>query len=580
MKTRKRILAVLLCVVMTFSITHLLVYAESDDKYVGEIVELGSYPQSIVKDDNLIESLNEETVDEFGDTNLAGCTYCNYNGKWYKYEPLKWRIMTVKGDRAILISDKVIDSKPMNVTGTGNKWVNSFLQNWLTTTFKERAFGSLAELFDISVSAPSKANLENPDYGFSSDLDRIATVTDFASAEYAYYYWTTDTWTFGLAYANVVLCESGKFTEYFFQDQTNGVRPMISVNADSLSLEENIYNMGEESYSFGNYGDDDSEGGHCFGMSSTSAFYYLGLLDYPSQTVNTYSLPDNSITRKPICTYMAIQGSYRDKAMVAGGYNYEFHIFKQYNINSDWKEVVNYVKDHSHDGKGDLQIGFRKKGEGGHAINFLRYENVDGQDRIYAYDNNEPGKETYFYKAENGNVYQAVYSTFSGSIDCIALRDMNKYFENAKKYLKKNAVYSSSDAIKIDIAMYSPMDMDSSEVEYYMFELPDDVNEIEIVPLKDNAEFRYMDETYTFGEITENTVGILKLAESDDEEAVTAVEFNVIEDVPDEPDISENCTCSCHKTGFAKFIWSILNFFRKIFGMEQYRYCDCGKKHW
>ena len=71
------------------------------------------------------------------------------------------------------------------------------------------------------------------------------------------------------------------------------------------------------------------------------------------------------------------------------------------NITSDWTEVVNYVKSHAYDDKGSLQIGYRgtyiDKGEvkqAGHAINFLRYSEVGGQPRIYAYDNNFPNGET------------------------------------------------------------------------------------------------------------------------------------------------------------------------------------------
>ena len=41
-----------------------------------------------------------------------------------------------------------------------------------------------------------------------------------------------------------------------------------------------------------------------------------------------------------------------------------------------------------------------------------------------------------------------------------------------------------------------------------------------------------------------------------------------------------NCTCACHKGGFAGFIFKIKVFFWKLFGMNQYRYCDCGKAHW
>ena len=41
-----------------------------------------------------------------------------------------------------------------------------------------------------------------------------------------------------------------------------------------------------------------------------------------------------------------------------------------------------------------------------------------------------------------------------------------------------------------------------------------------------------------------------------------------------------NCSCSCHKGGIFGFFFKIKVFFWKLFGMEQYRYCDCGKAHW
>ena len=48
---------------------------------------------------------------------------------------------------------------------------------------------------------------------------------------------------------------------------------------------------------------------------------------------------------------------------------------------------------------------------------------------------------------------------------------------------------------------------------------------------------------------------------------------------PDAP--STNCGCNCHSSNaFLKFFFDIITFLRQIFGMEQYRYCDCGAAHW
>ena len=44
---------------------------------------------------------------------------------------------------------------------------------------------------------------------------------------------------------------------------------------------------------------------------------------------------------------------------------------------------------------------------------------------------------------------------------------------------------------------------------------------------------------------------------------------------------STACDCNCHSTNaFIKFFFNIGNFFRKLFGMTQYRYCGCGAAHW
>lgn len=40
----------------------------------------------------------------------------------------------------------------------------------------------------------------------------------------------------------------------------------------------------------------------------------------------------------------------------------------------------------------------------------------------------------------------------------------------------------------------------------------------------------------------------------------------------------KNCSCNCHKSGFAGFIWKIINFFNKIFKSNPV--CACGKKHY
>lgn len=276
--------------------------------------------------------------------------------------------------------------------------------------------------------------------------------------------------------------------------------------------ENNVYNLGEETYSFDNYFDGDSSG-HCFGMSVTSSGYYTGELDINSIGIsdckNLYTVELSSTTAAPICHYQSIQGSVRNKAIVAGVKPFVKNYF---DIDADWKDTVNYVKNHNYDNKGTLQVISIVEEEGGHAMNFLYYKNVDGQDRIYVYDNNYPNIETYFYKNSAGEIKQYPKSTFYGSLDSIGLLDVNKYLKNADSVDFTHVIYAYEGEISINGVKGYPMLASSNEKTQYMYEIPANMNEITIKPLVDNAEFTYLDKEYSFGAADDLTTGKLKLA--------------------------------------------------------------------
>lgn len=301
----------------------------------------------------------------------------------------------------------------------------------------------------------------------------------------------------------------------------------------------NIYNLGDETYSFGNYGDSDSFGGHCFGMSITSAGYYNSLIDIGrvggGANTSLYQLSLTNTVKKPICYYQGIQGSYAANAIVAGGSSY---LTGYSDIDSDWPAVVNYVKNHKYDGTGLLQIGFRKNGEGGHAINFLRYESVNGQDRIYAYDNNFPNTETYFYKNSNGAVLQAPLQTFSGSIDCIALRNARTYFSIVGDFNSTHVLYMPKDAAEVLGYTYTLMEGAFPEDEYVMYEIPEDQDKVTIIPNRDYADFIYMDTEYSFGEVTDETRGELKFSTMDETSGGSDASFVIYENKPVTPTVT------------------------------------------
>lgn len=281
-----------------------------------------------------------------------------------------------------------------------------------------------------------------------------------------------------------------------------------------------IYNLGEETYGFKNFYDYCKKEGtfHCFGMSITSAAYYLGLLEGSyigiTATKDLNSLTLSEKLRKPICHYQKRQGDAAKNSIVAGGRSY---LGKPNNVQADWQETINYIKDHKYDGTGLLQISFRYGNKAyGHAVNFLRYEVVNGQERIYIYDNESPTKESYIYKASNGKIAIVGGVNYS-ELTCIALRDVKKYFSLAEKFKFSHAIYAKKDTINVVGAKQSVMDTGDSDVEEVMFEIPDTMTEVEIIPLVENAEFEYLDESYAFGNKIKDTVGVLKLASLNDE---------------------------------------------------------------
>ena len=61
-------------------------------------------------------------------------------------------------------------------------------------------------------------------------------------------------------------------------------------------------------------------------------------------------------------------------------------------------------------------------------------------------------------------------------------------------------------------------------------------------------------------------------------------ELTISVDCPVDPDYEpadgDDCGCSCHGNSFVRFFFKIITMLRKLFGMKQYQYCDCGVAHW
>ncbi|MBQ8163456.1 MAG: InlB B-repeat-containing protein [Clostridia bacterium] len=94
--------------------------------------------------------------------------YYTYTAYWFKYEPIKWTILSDNGDSAFIVSELVIDSQAYDNDGNGG-WSESSVRAWLNDTFYETAFNELQKKIIIETSVDNSSS----SYDTSTTLDYI-----------------------------------------------------------------------------------------------------------------------------------------------------------------------------------------------------------------------------------------------------------------------------------------------------------------------------------------------------------------------------------------------------------------------
>ncbi len=277
----------------------------------------------------------------------------------------------------------------------------------------------------------------------------------------------------------------------------------------------------------------------------------MGLIDKAKIGEDEKSLYDYQETnkvREVIEDYKKIQGTHMLQTEVAGGNNFipssimdakgidmsNPNLISSSIINYDWYCVKNYVRNHLSDGKGNLIIRFSavldvngKKSTFGHVVNFLRFEVVNGQERIYVYDSNLEDKEEYFYKDTDGLIKLSGFPQIN-SVYSIMLCNVNLFntFHVFDIYWssRPSIIFAKTGMVFVEKAIKSLMaEGVQTTTHQIMYELPEDLTEVRIVPLTDHAEFTYMDQVFTIDREDENTIGILKLAETEEDTGTLTV---------------------------------------------------------
>lgn len=346
----KRVLSVILCVVLMLGIAPMLkltvtASAKKITQYSrGDIIEYGWYPQSRVTDSNIIRRLYGSSPDwdewnsywyisqlsagsfmryvdielygqmyrgvrfteyrpyETGKESSMDNTYQDDNGYtpntiyWFKYEPLKWRVLDPS--TGLVLCETIIDSQPINYHSSlftttfydadepyyANNYAHSTLRQWLTgwngDSFLNTAFSTAQRkemqitVLDNSACTPSNAEYDAPsttdkifllshkdalneNYGFTStafksDSARVAKGTDYADCQGLFHdengnpYWYLRSAGY-LGYLTCGVDELG-WVNYDFETYGTyyGVRPAFRMNLTSNITQSGVLEIGPE----------------------------------------------------------------------------------------------------------------------------------------------------------------------------------------------------------------------------------------------------------------------------------------------------------------------------------------------
>lgn len=146
-------------------------------------VYFGSYPQTEVKGSALTSAITGASYDENGDAwvgeakyrrmkksdanhSYTGNGYFSWNGDdgyhYFKWERIKWRVLSNDGSTLFVAADKGLDCKDYHDPGGDITWENGTLRNWLNSSFYSTAFSSMEQ---GAVVSQNVINEDNPMYG-------------------------------------------------------------------------------------------------------------------------------------------------------------------------------------------------------------------------------------------------------------------------------------------------------------------------------------------------------------------------------------------------------------------------------
>ena len=236
--------------------------AKSGKKVSWDCLWFGSYPQSKIteKDGDIYTTLkNTDNWDKNGDATINNIKYHTTEAGYFKYEPIKWRVLQSENGEAFLLSDVILDKQAYNENDEYITWKESSLRAWLNDKFMNRAFSdeekekiniteivnqdnsdygteggnNISDKISLLSSAEADENRDGKKYGFLNDETRKCKTNSFSEMEVALWWLSTGdvSNSTALVYEGIIIGEV-----YSIDYDNYGVRPALHLNLSSSNL--------------------------------------------------------------------------------------------------------------------------------------------------------------------------------------------------------------------------------------------------------------------------------------------------------------------------------------------------------
>lgn len=235
-------------------------FVKSGKKVIWDCMWFGKYPQKqITQEDGAIYSVlkNEINWDLNNDVIINGSKYHKTENNYFKYEPIKWRVLHYENSEAFLLADAILDSQPYHSENEEIDWEKSSIRAWLNNEFINKAFSNEEnkaintvelinkdnskygtqggkntsdKLFLLSLSEVDETE-ESKEYGFWDKKTRKCKNDNFS--EETYFWWLRSPGNSSHDAAGVYYYGWVFGYGYDVQEPAGGIRPALYLNLSS-----------------------------------------------------------------------------------------------------------------------------------------------------------------------------------------------------------------------------------------------------------------------------------------------------------------------------------------------------------